>query len=64
MFARDIMTSIYDSCFDRNACLPVDTRRINRRGKSDASREVVFPDKYVNVRTRGGESHVETARVN
>lgn len=37
------MTVIYDSCFYRNACLPVDTPRINRRGKSDASREVVFP---------------------
>lgn len=56
------MTAIYDSCFYRNACLPVDIPRINRRGKSDASQEIVFPDKYVNMRTRGGESHVEITR--
>lgn len=61
LFARDIITSIYGSRFFRNACLPVDTPEINRRGKSDASREVVFRDKYINVPTRGETPH---ARVN
>lgn len=46
--------SIYGSRFFRSAYLPVDTPRINRRGKSDASRELVFRDKYINARTRGG----------